>query len=166
MIVANKQYSTNGNAALVPERKYIPEKKDLKNEQIQSEELKKAKQHKKRVQAKIIVSIFAMFVIGLTIVVRYSDIYVMQRQLTLEQENLNSLTKENEDMKLDLMRQGNLKDIEKQATEDLHMVLPSKDQAIHVDLGKNNFNTVQVNKDQNDGFINTIKEKLLGYSEK
>lgn len=147
----NKENYVNGNTVLDPN--YEPEGPSRKQEHerlIKLEVKRLNKQMDKRVNNKVktLSSIALIFIIGVIIIFRYTSIYNVQKNLSNIKNETISINKENENLKVELVKASNLINVEKIATEKLHMVRAEKTQAIYADLTKENFAKVtSVNKD-------------------
>lgn len=135
MIVVNEESFINGSTALKPE--YMPTETP-----VEREKKKKKRGHNKnkklrlKNKLKIMRNIAITFIVGLTLVARYSMIYDMQRELNSIKVNINETNKENENLKVELVKYNNLKYIEDNATNKLHMIQPDKGTVIYTDLDK------------------------------
>lgn len=149
MIVADKKFSVSGNTALVPERKTYENSEEEKYKKIresQREALRRKKHLKLKSQARIIMSIVIIFIMGITIIYRYSEIYTMQGKLLNLQNEERNITSQNENLKYKLSSYDDIKEIQKNATEKLHMIQPNDSNVVHVNLSKN---SITVKKDGN-----------------
>jgi len=137
----NKENYINGNTVLDPN--YDPQGPSKKQEQEIFEKAK-AKNLRSNIEksvnskAKILSSILLVFVIGVTLIFRYAAIYKVQKNLSNIKNQTISLNKENENLKVELVKASNLANVEKIATEKLHMVRAEKTQAIYADLTEEN----------------------------
>ena len=138
----NKENYVNGNTVLDPNYDpKVPSKKQ-EYERLRKVEVKKLnKQMDKRInnKAKTLSGIAFIFIVGVIIIFRYTSIYNIQKNLSNIKNKTISLNKENENLKVELVKASNLVNIEKIATEKLHMVRAEKTQAIYTDLTKGNF---------------------------
>jgi cell division protein FtsL len=136
VIVVNEDNIISGNTVLQPE--YVPyEEKDWEKEELKRRaKNKKLKQKRLKGKIKIIRNITLAFAVGVTLVGRYCIIYNMQRQLNSVNTNINELNKDNESLKVDLVRYSNIQYIEDTAINNLHMLPPDKGAAVHKDLDK------------------------------
>lgn len=164
MVMMSKENMVRGNTVLAPQ--YEPTKPDTK----QQEELKRAKAVKKanrekrvKSKAKVLMNIGIAFIIGLTIIYRYVVLYNIRQELTTAKGQVMAIDKENEDLKVVLAKSKNIDDVEKVATEKLHMVRVDRNQAVYADLTKENFkNTSNKNNEETEvGFLQRILNKLF-----
>lgn len=134
--MVNEDNSILGNTVLQPE--YVPyEEKDWENEELKRRaKSKKLKQKRLKGKIKIIRNIALTFIVGVILVGRYCIIYNIQQQLNSVSNNINELSKNNENLKVDLVKYNNIQYIEDSATNKLHMVPPDKGAAVHKDLDK------------------------------
>jgi len=89
---------------------------------------------------------------------RYGKIYSLQKQLNTVNQNVNSISRENENLKVELVRFSNIQYIEDVATKKLKMVRPTKQSMIYCDMNKEIFKYDNNNKDENKVSHNTLKE--------
>lgn len=165
MIMLDKENRFNGNTVLAPE--YVPSKKD-QYEKIKKNKRNKKKKKDRRLKKKFrtLGSILLIFVLGVTIITRYCIIYNMQKELNNIENKVAVLDKDSENLKVELVKYSNLNTIEKQAKDNLHMVVPDKESAIYSDLSYNNFKE-NTNKNKNDKhkslfkFYYKLKEMLF-----
>jgi cell division protein FtsL len=137
VIVVNENSVIRGNTVLKPE--YNPY--DNEQEEKSKERRKKIKQNKqisKRAQNKVKVmrNIALTFVVGLTLVARYCIIYNMQMELNSVKSDINAVNRDNENLKVELVKYNNLQFIEDAATNKLHMIVPDKSSAVYANLSK------------------------------
>jgi len=160
----SKENMVRGNTVLAPQ--YEPREPDRK----QQEELRRAKEvqkanREKRVKnkAKLIMNIGIGFIIGLTIIYRYGILYNIRQELTTVKGQVMAVSKENEDLKVVLAKSRSIDDIEKVATEKLHMVRADRNQVVYSDLTKENFkNTSNKNNEETEvGFLQRFINKLF-----
>lgn len=141
----NKENYINGNTVLNPN--YDPQGPSKKQEQeifekAKAKNLQNIMEKRVNSKAKTLSSIVLVFVIGLTLVFRYACIYKVQKNLSNIKNETISLNKENESLKVELVEASNLANVEKIATEKLHMVRADKTQAIYADLTEENLGKV------------------------
>jgi len=163
VIISEKENYFNGNTVLVPE--YIPSSPQ-KREQL--EELERArrqnieKKRNRRIQYKfnVIQSVGIIFIIGITLIYRYSVIYNMQKNINMVNTEISQVSKQNEDLKIQLIKVSSIQQVEQVATEKLHMITPDKNHVIYSDLSKNNF-AQEATKDNNIVVKENIFNKLI-----
>lgn len=139
MIVVNEDSYIQGNTVLQPE--YIPyEDERVLKEEIKRERLKKRRKAKQRLKrkVKIIRNISLCFIVGLIFVGRYGVIYNMQMELNSTKTNINEINRENENLKVELVKYNNLQHIEDTAVNKLQMIRPDKSAAVYTNLDKEN----------------------------
>lgn len=166
MIIANKNFSVEGSAALNPQRRELGNTEDEKYKKIKESQknvLRRKKQIQLKRQARIIGLIFITFILGFTIIYRYSKIYTLQRELADVQDKSNNLKSQNDDLSKRLMMYSNIDEIQSKATEKLHMIQPDNTKAVYVDLNKNSVK-VQKNYDESNqgkSILEVIESKLF-----
>lgn len=142
MIITDKNEYINGSTVLAPNS--YPEVKKGAKEKITTKEkttndrkaLIEEKNKRLKNKLKIIRNISLVFIVGVTIVGRYGKIYSMQRELNGLNKQISDINKDNESLKVELLKYNNLSLIEEIATTKLKMVKPTKADIIYVDMTK------------------------------
>lgn len=162
MIVVNEDSIIQGNTVLKP--KYSPSKNN-ESEKEKEEKKKRYKQINRRIKnkLKIIRNIALIFTIGITLVARYSIIYDMQRELNSIKSNINNINKENENLRVELVKYSNIMQIEDIAINKLHMVKPDKSMAVYTDLSKEIVQSTEKKKqvEEQQNIWNRLKKLLF-----
>lgn len=130
MIVMNKNKMINGNNAMQPEYESYEDYK--KKRKIEVRTRHRNIKHKLRIMRNIAI----VFIVGMVLIARYSIIYNMQNQLTTVQNNIDRLSRENDNLTVELVKYNNLEYIEENAIKKLHMIQPEKSTAVYADLNK------------------------------
>jgi cell division protein FtsL len=156
----------SGNNALAP--KYKPYNPSV-NEEF--ERLRKAREEKKKALAqknlkakvKIIISILLAFSLGVVLILRYSAVYNLQKQLLGVSTEMNNLNMENENLKVQLIKASDMQQVEQVAVLKLHMVTPDKNNIIYLNTTKDYFasNAKEATKNTNENLIARIKNLLF-----
>lgn len=147
MIVTNKQTLISGNTVLVPNEN--PSRSfEKENKQDNKKSVKNNKHRKLKEELKVLMNISLAFIIGLTIIYRYSALYVSQKNLNDIRNEISSKKKENEDLRINLIKFQSDQYIENEALGKLHMVKPDKNSIEYIDLSKNNFKTQKEFKEE------------------
>ena len=157
VIVANEDIMIRGNTVLAPSQVPYVNREKEKNQII------KKKNRKIKKQAIFIRNIFIAFIIGLTLIGRYSTIYNMQQQLNSTKSNINEMNKENDNLKVELVKYNNLHYIEEVATNKLHMITPNRNDAIYANISKNTIvsTTASTNTEANKSFMSKAIDKIF-----
>jgi cell division protein FtsL len=136
VIVVNEDNLISGNTVLKP--KYSPYRNNEKDREEERNRKARKRQRNGRLKGKvkIIRNIALTFIVGLVLVGRYSIIYNMQKELNSIKSNINTINRENENLKVELVKFNNIQFIEDTAINKLHMVRPDKSLAIYTDLDK------------------------------
>lgn len=137
MIVVNENSVIRGNTVLKPE--YDPYKdKQAERDKERKRKIKQNKQRNKRMKSKVKImrNIALTFIIGMTLVARYCIIYDMQRELNSIKSSISYTNRENENLKVELVKYNNLQFIEETATNKLQMTKPDKGLAVYTNLSK------------------------------
>lgn len=165
MIVTNNENYIQGNTVLVPQRVEKTKDNRLKELEEGRSELHKKKTNK-RISSKVCVirNIALVFIVGALLIARYSIIYDMQRNLNAIKSDITETSRENESLKVELVKYNNLRFIEETATAKLHMIQPDKNAAVYVSLDKNYFPNVAEKDDKlvsQQNLIQKIKNLLF-----
>ncbi|WP_102400902.1 cell division protein FtsL [Haloimpatiens massiliensis] len=165
MILMNKN-NIDGSTALVPKREEINYEEERKKQQKKELELlNKTKEKSLKNKFKIILGIGMVFSIGMILVLRFAYICNLRQQVIDTQNQITNIGKENENLKVELLKYDNIKYIEKIATEKLNMERPNLGNAVYCDLGtkyfKENTKADSINKGKKLSFIEFIKSKLF-----
>lgn len=161
----DKQSRINGNTVLAPE--YVPSRRH-KNEE--DEKLKRERKQKLinernikvKKKTRTLKNIGIVFVLGVTLIGRYCAIYNMQKNLSEVKTQISTLNKENENLRVELVKFNNMVYIEDIAVNKLHMVRPEKSLAIHLNLSKDNFeDTLSENDIKHESLLQKIKNILF-----
>ena len=138
MNVLDEKFVINGNTVLAPN--YMPYRESEQNGQV-----RKNNSNKKNINKKIIVmrNIMIAFIVGITLVGRYCILYNLQSELNTTRQNIAALNKENENLKVDLVKYNNIQYIEDVAVNKLGMVTPDRNHAIYANISKNSIITAE-----------------------
>lgn len=137
----NKANYINGNTVLAPSYDPIEPSKKQEYEKLRKAKAENLNKKRKRsVNSKAITlrNIALIFIVGVTLIFRYATIYNVQKNLSNIKNETISLNKENENLKVELVKATNLASIEKIATEKLNMVRAEKTQVVYADLTSQN----------------------------
>lgn len=164
MIVTNNKSNINGNNALAPQQ--VPSRQADHNKQRDLEKLKKEhirinKQKSVNKKAKILRNIVLCFIIGITLIYRYSVIYNMEKDILDVKSKISAVNAENENLKIGLLKYNNIKEIENSAVKGLSMIPKSGANIVYINLEKNNFkdfSKAEVKK--NEGIVEKLKKIL------
>ena len=134
-------------------------------EDLPRQKIKISKAQKRR-QAKLTLTVIAIFALLLTISYRNSQINEKFTQVQSQKKELASLQKENEQLKVNIANGLNLNNIEKIAKEKLGMQKLTNKQTLYVSLPKKDYvesasEKVVIEKEQNwfENFVNKIFNK-------
>ena len=148
------QYSTSPRK-LEPEYRPHKQKRKLKVvEDLPRQEVKISKEQKKK-QLKITLAVIAIFGLLLTISYRNSQINEEFNKMQNLKQELTSVQKENEQLKVSIENGLNLNNIEKLAKEKLGMQKLTNKQTVYVSLPKKDYTVsatekiIETNQDEN-----------------
>jgi len=137
VIVAKSNFEMDGNTVLAPDEQVRKRRyEDYEKSRQQTQDTKKIRDIKNK--KSILRNILLGFVIGVTIIARYCMIYNYQDTTTKAKAEIETLNRENDSYKLQLIKFRNISYIEQLATSKLNMVKPSISDVQYVDLNKNN----------------------------
>lgn len=156
----------SGSAALAPKHKpYYPNKNEelerkKKEEEQKRKELIQVRSAKKAKTLKVIV---ASFLIGVVLIMRYSAVYNLQKDLTNIKTDMHNLNMENENLKVELIKASNIEQIEETAKTKLNMVIPNKNNVVYLETTKDYFAAAAEESKQNtkESIIAKIKNMLF-----
>lgn len=162
-----KQKIISGNTVLIPQYDpSSPEEREkyerLKKQRKESKDLHKYRKNKKR--AKTILKIALVFSVAVSFLWRYSVLYKMQGQLDNITTHASVIASENENLKVDLLKNSNVEMVESTAVSKLKMIYPDKNHVAKCNLEKNNFSKVTPSKNKfskNEDFISKIKSMFF-----
>lgn len=150
----------NGNTVLVPDYEPYRKKSEEKNKKLR--QIKKEQANKRKlVYEKVLSLVLCIFVFGIASIYRYCSVYKAQMQLTEVNSKISSIQKENDDLRLKMVKYNNMQYIEETATSKLHMVRADKNSVIYANLTNNYFQDSKQKKTslQNYSFF----EKILNF---
>ncbi|HEY5576615.1 MAG TPA: septum formation initiator family protein [Clostridiaceae bacterium] len=152
----NEKFVINGNTVLAPN--YMPYR-----ESEQKRQVRKNSSNKKNIHKKIIVirNIMIAFIVGITLVGRYCIIYNLQSELNTTKQNIAALNKENENLKVDLVKYNNIQYIEDVAVNKLGMVTPDRNDAIYADVSKKTIISAESKSNEGKNAVNALAEKIF-----
>ncbi|WP_096635526.1 cell division protein FtsL [Clostridium cochlearium] len=160
MIVTDKKnYYVDGSTVMAHEV-HIEEKSQKKKEK---KVFRKKIPNNSRKKLSIIGKILTVFIVGTIIIGRYSKIYNMQKQLNNINNSIVKLNKENENLKVELLKLNNIKSVEDIAIGKLKMSVPTKENMIYCDMSKEIFKlnkNANEEKNKNKGIIANFLSKL------
>lgn len=157
MILMNKDSMVNGNTVLQPEYKPYKEtgKKELKHKN-------KNRELKIKRKLKVIRNICIVFIVGVILIYRYCVIYNAQTELNSIENDISQINKQNENLRVELVRYNNLEYIENNAINKLQMKVPDKGSAVYTSLDKKIIKTDE-DLDQSEmhkGILNELKQLI------
>lgn len=135
----------------------------------QNKVLKAKKQYKNNRSAKLklILSILAVFAVGLLIVYRFALITQMSYNINKSEKIYNSIRNENSLIRIQVEKNTDLTGIKETAETRLDMHKPDKSQIVYVRVPKNDYTVVLNSPDQTDGIegnvFTGILDKVAGF---
>lgn len=166
MVMNKNMRYFNGNTVLIPD--FEPQKNEeyekLRKERIAAKENIKAKNIKRKLN--MIRNIVLCFAMGIFLVYRYSVIFSMQNSLNSMRNQISDLTKENQNLSVELAKYSSAAYIEDNAVNKLHMQKYNKSNAVYIDFSQKVIKEpVQVKSSENikNGIIGKIQKILLSW---
>jgi len=156
MNVLNGKIMIDGNTVLAPN--YVPYRESEHERQV-----KRNKAINKNINKKVVVmrNIMIAFIVGITLVGRYCIIYNLQSELNTTKQNIVALNKENENLKVELVKYNNIQYIEDAAINKLGMVTPDRNDAIYADISKETIITAEGESNEGKNAVNVLAEKIF-----
>ncbi|MEG1004218.1 cell division protein FtsL [Clostridium sp.] len=142
MIVEEFNY-VKGNTAVKPERKYDDIKRDKRYKDLEKAKKRRnklAKAQKKKNKSAALQIALVIFVLGVGTIWRDTKVYNLQSQIGGLNDQIKTVSSENEALKVDLLKNSSLKSIESSAKNKLGMITPVDAEKVDVDLSKNYLN--------------------------
>ena len=161
MIIEKNKFEIHGNTVLAPDESFRKRNyEDLEKSREQTKQSKKLRNMKKK--KSVLINIFLCFVIGVTIIARYSMIYNYQNTTFKAKAEIEILNKENDAFKVQLIKFKNISYIEDIAMEKLHMVNPRISDIEYCNLSKSNLETKEISEVKiSKNIINKIKSFIF-----
>jgi cell division protein FtsL len=146
----------NGSTVYAPERhRESPLKKEeyekLRKTKIQR--INRIKLKKNAQKRKVMVSIVTVFGVGISLIWGEAQVYSSQRELTKIKKEIVDIGRQNDDLKIQLLKVSSLENIKQNAENKLHMMIPDRKNVIYADLSKDNFS-----REPKDGSENKTKD--------
>lgn len=158
MLVEKEEYIIKGSNAL--KQNAIEVQRENEYDKLR-EQRKKSKQKAKKnlfkLRVSVLFGIFMILVTGITLVYRYSAIYLLQDQYFAAKDELGVVERYNEKLKIELLKVAEEKDVLNTAKESHNMVLPQKGTAIVLEGNEKTF-AEPTKVDKKETLIDKIKD--------
>lgn len=152
----------NGNTVLAPQYDPSIDEEYLELKKKRKEKLKINNKKNMKIKLATIRNIILVFIIGVTLIGRYSSIYNMQKQLNKMQNEITDFNRQNDSLKVELVKQNDVAKVQETAVTKLNMVQPDKNSVIYTNLSKDNFNTdAKVTADKNNNIIDKLIKAIF-----
>ena len=156
-------YLVNGSTALAP--KYKPYQPNV-NEELdrqKRERIRAAAEAKMERQARVIGVIIISLLVGVFLIGRYAAVYKMQKDITKVKTQIHNISMENEDLMVQLVKAGNIQQVEETAKSKLNMITPDKNKVIYMETTKDYFakSANDGKKNKQEDFIAKVKSILF-----
>lgn len=135
MIVKEVDY-IRGNTVNAPQRKYDDIRKDKSSEDAKKRKNKLLKEKKKKTRNGALQIALVIFILGVLTIWRDTKVYNLQTQIGTLNNEIKMINSENEALKVDLLKNSSLKNIESSAKKKLGMISPVDAKKVDVDLSK------------------------------
>ncbi|MCR6515412.1 MAG: hypothetical protein ACRDCB_10595 [Clostridium sp.] len=135
-VIVKGQGYVKGNTVLKPQRQVnTPNErnKSKNNKKI----VRKANKNNKDTRNALLQIALVVFVLGVMTIWRDTKVYKLQSELGKFNTEISHVKAENEALKVDLLKNASLKNIEKNAKGKLNMIESQKADKVSVDLSKN-----------------------------
>lgn len=141
MIVAKKSYNTAGNVAY--DNNAYDYKRYTDNETREKSKDEKKAKHQLAVKRKLklLAAVAVMVLIGTLIVGRYAIIMDLSGQSISLKNTISENKKNGDDLRIQLMKYCDIKEIEKYATAEIKMVRPDNKSIVHINIASVNDST-------------------------
>ncbi len=160
VIVEKNKFGMDGNTVLAPEHTKKRKYEELEKSRKQTNQSKKLKDIKNK--KKVLMNIFWFFIIGVAIIARYCMIFSLQDTTSKTKAEIETLSKENDSYRVQLIKFRNISYIEKTATEKLHMIKPRISDVQYCNLSKNNLKTTEnIEVKVSNEVVNKIKKFIF-----
>lgn len=129
----------NGSTAVKPKRK-VEKKRDDRYEEYRKAKIRSQKRKKEKLFQKYIAVgqiAVAVLVVGSVVLHRDGLVYGLKQDLKAVNTDIKVLKDENEAMRVDLLKNSSLKNIEANAMKKVKMIEGSEAERVSVDLSKN-----------------------------
>jgi cell division protein FtsL len=133
----------NGSTVYAPERLRESPLKKEKYEKLRKTKIERINRVKKKKNAqkrRVMVSIITVFGVGLSLIWGEAQVYGNQMELTKIKKEIVDVNRQNDDLKIQLLKVSSLENIKQNAENKLHMIIPDRKNVIYADLSKDNFN--------------------------
>lgn len=124
----------NGSTALAPKVKPYEPNKNYEYERLREankEKKKKLAQARAKAKAQVIGVIILLLVTGTAMIGRYAAVYNLQKNLSKVKSEINNISMENENLKVELIKASNMQVVEDTAKTKLNMVTPDKSNVLY-----------------------------------
>ena len=115
--------------------------------------LKAKKRYKsnRKIKFKLVISILAVLIAGLTVMYRYAAITQLSYTISENEDLYNELRNENSILKVQIETETNLTDIKEIAETRLSMQIPDKSQIVYISVPRKDYTLVMKTQDETDG---------------
>ena len=156
----NEKMMIDGNTVLAPN--YEPYRESEHERQVKRNKARN-KARNKDINKKVVImrNIMIAFIVGITLIGRYCIIYNLQSELNTTKQNIAALNKENENLKVELVKYNNIQYIEDAAINKFGMVTPDRNDAIYADISKETIITAESESNEGKNAVNVLAEKIF-----
>lgn len=160
MNVYNEKIMIDGNTVLAPS--HVPYRESEHERQVKRNKARN-KAKNKNINKKVIImrNIMIAFIVGITLVGRYCIIYNLQSELNTTKQSIAAFSKENENLKVELVKYNNIQYIEDVAINKLGMVTPDRNDAIYADISKDTIITAVSESGEGKDAVTVLAGKIF-----
>lgn len=168
--LARREYDyIKGNTALKPERKRkVVSKPDKKYKQISKKHKLNTKniliKNNQRNDRKYLLTVTGVIIVlGFFTILGDSRVYKMEKILSTLNAQVKTTNEENEALKVKIIKNSSLNNIEKNASSKLSMFAPTKKDTVTVDFSKNYFEGIEAKKTSSSTKDTSLLSKLINF---
>lgn len=148
MVVKEFEY-VNGNTVAKPERsREIDKKKYEELQHSKRERNKRKREEEKRKRSGILQIASFIFIIGIFIIYRDSNVYNTQKELDKINNQIKIVKDDNEALRVELLKVASLENIKTKAETKLGMVPSTKENTIQIQLPNEYFENIKSTEDK------------------
>jgi cell division protein FtsL len=147
-VIVNKNDYIRGNTVLAPQFDPSVEEEYEKLKKARALSKQDEKEKKLKGRMKILLNIACLFAIGIILIWRYSSIYSMQQNLNSIKSSITDVTRENENLNVELVTNSSMQYVENYAVSKLNMVSQDKNAAVSMNLNKQNFKMSNIKENE------------------
>lgn len=137
LVMKNNNPKASGNDYIYGSTAYDYEKpkKSIKDKKpIEKPKVKKKKSNKNKAKLKLMLSVSVVFLMAFITVGRYTAILTLSSDIRDQKQEVQNIQKDNQNVKVELAKLNNTKDIEQEAINKHKMTYPTKENTIFISV--------------------------------